>query len=61
MLYFSNKVAIVGGGYAPVIPHTEGEVTCDKLLGIKYCTKTTRADTHGKIDAPYYPLNGETR
>ncbi|KAM6992474.1 apolipoprotein B-100-like [Tautogolabrus adspersus] len=57
----SNKVQIVGGGSAPVIPHSDAEISCDTLLGVKYCTEASRADTRGKTDIPYFPLNGETK
>ncbi|XP_034555340.1 apolipoprotein B-100-like [Notolabrus celidotus] len=53
----SNKVEILGSGNAVVIPNTQSESTCDQLLGVKYCTETTR--THSQTDAPYYPLTGE--
>uniref|UniRef100_UPI0037E98079 apolipoprotein B-100-like n=1 Tax=Semicossyphus pulcher TaxID=241346 RepID=UPI0037E98079 len=58
----SNKVQIVGGGYAAVIPHTEGEARCDTLFsGVRYCIETTRANTGARTDVPYFPLNGETK
>lgn len=52
---------IVGAGQATVIPHTEGESSCNPLFsGIRYCTKTLRANIGDDTAAPYFPLNGET-
>ncbi|XP_028253196.1 apolipoprotein B-100-like [Parambassis ranga] len=57
----SNKVMIVGANQATVIPHTEGESHCSPLFsGVRYCTKSLRADTGDKTAVPYFPLNGET-
>eukprot|EP00064_Thunnus_orientalis_P009740 superscaffoldBa00001255_g9766 len=57
----SNRVMIVGGGRAAMIPHSLGEENCSPLFsGVRYCTKTLRADTGDKTDVPYFPLNGET-
>ncbi|KAL7389148.1 hypothetical protein ABVT39_027149 [Epinephelus coioides] len=62
LLSISNKVMIVGAGNAAVIPHTEGESSCSPLFsGVRYCTKTLRANTGDKTDVPYFPLNGETK
>ncbi|XP_037606933.1 apolipoprotein B-100-like [Sebastes umbrosus] len=62
LLSISNKVQIVGTGLAAVIPHSEGEAVCRPLFsGVRYCTKTLRANTGDKTDVPYFPLNGETR
>lgn len=53
---------IVGAGHATVIPHSLDEASCNPLFsGIKYCTKTLRADTGDKTAVPYFPLNGETK
>ncbi|XP_040920076.1 apolipoprotein B-100-like [Toxotes jaculatrix] len=61
LLRISNKVLIVGAGQATMIPHTEGESNCSPLFsGVRYCTKTLRADTGDKTAVPYFPLNGET-
>ncbi|KAM8846967.1 apolipoprotein B-100-like [Synchiropus picturatus] len=57
-LRISNKVMIVGGGYAPVIPANEGVGHCDMFAGIKYCTESLRA-VSSKDTAPYFPLTGE--
>ncbi|XP_056219329.1 apolipoprotein B-100-like [Seriola aureovittata] len=61
LLSISNKVLIVGSGYATMIPHTQGESNCSPLFsGVKYCTKRLRADTGDMTAVPYFPLNGET-
>ncbi|XP_071777034.1 apolipoprotein B-100-like [Centroberyx gerrardi] len=57
----SNKVLIVGGGHAAVIPDNQGSSSCSPLFpGVKYCTKTLSASAGDNTAAPYFPLNGET-
>lgn len=58
----SNKVFIVGAGFAQVIPHNNGAVNCRRLFfGVNYCTKTLSKDVKDMSAGPYFPLNGETR
>lgn len=58
----SNKVFIVGAGFAQVIPHNSGDVNCRRLFsGVDYCTSTLRKDASDMSAAPYFPLNGETK
>ncbi|KAM8832925.1 apolipoprotein B-100-like [Spinachia spinachia] len=62
LFHISNKVLIVGAGQAAAIPNTEGEASCQPLFsGVKYCTKTLRANTGDNTAVPYFPLNGETK
>lgn len=57
----SNKVFIVGAGFAQVIPHSSGDVNCRRLFsGVNYCTSTLHKDANDMNAAPYFPLNGET-
>uniref|UniRef100_A0A8C4FGP8 Vitellogenin domain-containing protein n=1 Tax=Dicentrarchus labrax TaxID=13489 RepID=A0A8C4FGP8_DICLA len=52
----SNKVLIVGAGQAAMIPHTEGESSCRPLFsGVRYCTKTLRANARDNAAVPYFP------
>ncbi|XP_061561136.1 apolipoprotein B-100-like [Phycodurus eques] len=59
LLRISNRVMIVGDGKAAIIPHNMGNVNCDSLYGIKYCTKKLQVDVRSKSDV-YFPLAGET-
>uniref|UniRef100_A0A8C4GUU3 Vitellogenin domain-containing protein n=1 Tax=Dicentrarchus labrax TaxID=13489 RepID=A0A8C4GUU3_DICLA len=53
----SNKVLIVGAGQAAMIPHTEGESSCRPLFsGVRYCTKTLRANARDNAAVPYFPV-----
>ncbi|XP_010876759.2 apolipoprotein B-100 [Esox lucius] len=60
----SNRMLTVAQGQSTVIPHVgEGETSLDNcgplFSGVKYCT-TARYVTAGD-NAPYFPLNGETK
>lgn len=58
----SNKVFIVGGGFAHLIPHNVGDRTCRRLFsGVNYCTITLRKQINDMSAAPHFPLNGETK
>uniref|UniRef100_A0A8P4GDW4 Vitellogenin domain-containing protein n=1 Tax=Dicentrarchus labrax TaxID=13489 RepID=A0A8P4GDW4_DICLA len=48
---------IVGAGQAAMIPHTEGESSCRPLFsGVRYCTKTLRANARDNAAVPYFPV-----